>query len=342
MVAEGEIGTGGGTLTVTSGPYAGTSIEIPANAVAADVRFGILADTADSSVGLVAVGLAARFTPDDATISPPATVTLLYDPTSLPPQTSGSELTVTARLANGTRSQITPMAVDTTAGLVTISSAQLATFWVVAPDRFLAADYFPLEEGNQYVFDVLADNLVVVADATSDPGLLGMADWRLTFFLPWFHRAALYLEETAGGGIDYIGLLDSPPQMLATLELRDAPVPFLNPVETVGGSHSTMYDYTVFSIDLNNLPPTQIGTGTGMLTVDIVGRENVTTPVGIFTDTVVVSWTESYDDSTGASGEQTSTMWLASGVGPVQIQADSGDPVPIRSATVGGQPVTGR
>lgn len=341
-LTEGEIGAAGGTLTVLSGSYAGTSLVVAAGAVTEATTFQIRSASTIRQNGLVAVGLATRFTPDDLAQTPAATVTLVYTPSSVPSGVADNELRVTARATDGTLTELTPTLVDSASGRVTAPVPALATLWVVAPDRFVSADYFPLAAGNRYVFDLAFDNALEIVDATSDPGALGLADFRLTFLLPWFHRTALYVDETVAGGIDFVGLLDSPPQMNAIADILDTAVPLLAPVETIGDSRTSPYDYTVYSIDLAMLPPTQIGTGMGELTADIVERTSVDTPVGRFDDVVLVTWTEEFDDTIGSPGTGIASMWLARGIGPVQIQTGTGERAPLREGTVDGQPVRGR
>ena len=338
-LAEGEIGSAGGTVTVTSGSYAGTSVTIPANVLTLATRIQIWSSSTIALTGWVIVGPAARFAPDGLALGASGTAVVTYDPSSLPTGTADTDVRVVARDSSGTTTVITPTQVDAMTGLVTTQITAFATLWCVVPDRVAATDYLPLANGNEYLFDFAADNALQVIDATGDQGVT--ADWRLTFLLPWFHRSGIYLDENGMGGIDFVGLIDSPPQMLATADINDMNVPFLEPIEVVGTSHMAAFTYKVFSIDLNNPPPTQTATGMGTLTVDIERRETVDTAVGRFRNTVVVAWTEDWSDTTGASGSGKIRMWLAKDVGPVQIQIGTDAPAPLRSGTVGGQPISG-
>jgi hypothetical protein len=344
--AAGEIDAAGGTVAVSSGSLAGASVTIAANTFAEPVAVQIWADSTTAQDATADVGPAARFEPAGTALSPVGTFTMPFDPSRVPPGTTTSDYEVAARAADGSITEITPTQVDTANSLVTFSAAGFAVFWVTAPDRWATADYFPLNDGNDYLYEIFAENgsfqqaRVTVTSTDSDPGLSGGPVWRLDFSLPWFHRAGLYLADDGSGGLLHVGLLDAPPQMPATLELDDLPVPWLMPIETIDSMRSSPYTYTGYRINLPD-PPQQTHTGSGTLEVRIGERASVDTPVGRFGDCVTVEFVDTFMDTLGGSGTTTSRMWLARGVGPVQLQFGDADPVPIRAATVDGDAVSG-
>ncbi len=329
------LGTGGGSVTVTDGSLADTSVQVPAGALTADTLVEIWSDSANDKRDTTIVGSAARFSPNRMMLTQPATFTLAFDPARLPTGTRSGDIEVAVRLQNGgSVTSLDPTAVDLTGGSVTFVTDQFATFWVTARTAFPIARYMPLNDGDFYEYE--DNNRLDVVFTDTDPNFVGENVWRYAFRLPFFEQTGLYLEASAQtGAILWRGTFDAPLGNPADQQVLADAVELLQSEERTGDMRSEDYEYIGYSINLP-APPSPDYAGTGTLRIAIVGEQSLQTPAGVFDPVVEVELTTSFDDDRPRTGGGTTRLWLAEDVGPVQIQVGTNPPQGLVRASVNG------
>lgn len=333
--ASAKIGPGGGTLEVTTGSLAGTSIVIPAGALPQQTPVEIYTGSATTRRGTDVVGSAVRFAPTGRQLAVPASYTIPFSPARLGTGTVAADLAIAVQKTNrGTITTITPTSVDLVAGRAAFSSDSLATFWATAPTVYRTDRYFVLGDRNRYEFD--GGTVLDVALSTSEPGLEGRSIWRLVFTSAFFARTGVYFEAAPGnGGLNLVGQFDAPPGMPAFQELIDAPFALLLATERVGNTRTTTYDYLGFSVNRPN-PPVEIYAGSGSITVTVVGESSLTVPVRRFDPVLMLEFASEFIDDRPAAGSGRTRLWLALDVGPVMIQRGDEAPQGLVQALVNG------
>ena len=122
----------GGTVVVQP-PHeiAGTSITIPAGALAADTVISI--NTATPSLHPSGVSLIVDIGPDGTLFASPAVVKVVYDPASLPPGAVASSLTLAELCVGGLAVPLANVTVDVGASSVSGETSNLSDFVVTTP-----------------------------------------------------------------------------------------------------------------------------------------------------------------------------------------------------------------
>jgi hypothetical protein len=124
------IGPAGGTATVSSGPIAGAAIVVPAGALSSDVVITIApgSDVASTVVQVQGAGPAVSFGPSGQTFSADVTLTIPFDPQSLPAGFLVGDIIVLV-LEDGasTVTQLSPTSVDLINNLVTFTLSGFTT-----------------------------------------------------------------------------------------------------------------------------------------------------------------------------------------------------------------------
>jgi hypothetical protein len=127
------VGSAGAAITITAAgdpDIAGTTLIIPANALAADTVITVSKGSDEAAAGEASLGPSVRFTPDGLVFKVPATLTLPWKPAMQP---QGSALAV-AVMSAGMRSELVGAAitVDAKGGSVTTDIAHFTDYQVVA------------------------------------------------------------------------------------------------------------------------------------------------------------------------------------------------------------------
>ena len=325
-LASATIGVDGGTMAVPDG---GPSLTVPAGALAQDVGFRIDPGQISIVPGYVDVGPAYAFSPPSTTFAMPATIVLPFDPTRVPDPAMTSDLLIGLRTATGPVVSLVPTAIDPMLGTATFTTTELGTFWVGAPDVVSPSALFPLGNGDSYVFDT--GTVLTVARTTTEPNFDPAEVAKLTFTRIGL-TDGLYLDD-AGADLALRGSF-----LVPSYQIRyDTPALLIADRDPIGSVRVVLATYLGFSPFGTSL----VGfTGLEQLRTELVRRETVWTEVGTF-DTVVVRIDSLWTETPGGQGAGSIQMWLANGVGPVQLLFDDGAFERLRSATVGGMPVTG-
>jgi hypothetical protein len=332
VVASGTIGPAGGSVTVPSGPLAGASISIPPGALASPVTVSFFEDLVTLTPGFTDVGPAVRIEPDGLPLALPALLTLPFDPAQVPPPTATGDYVVRYRLADGRVFDALPRQVDPSLGRVTADVLQFATWWVSVPDAIETRAYLPLGSGDVYEYDT--GLRLTVAETRAEPNFLGVPLTKLTFATPFAFFAGLYLAGDAAGALSLLGEFEV--AIDNRQERLDGPVLLLDAVETIGSRRESFYTFTGF-VPYGGLVPVYLGAAHQV--VRVVERTSVVTPAGSFDDVVQVEVTTERSDSRPRSSTGTLRLWLADGVGPVQVQVNQDTPHRLESAVVGGNPI---
>lgn len=331
-----EVGSGGGTITVDAGPLAGTALTIPAAAVPDGTKITIDQSSTPLLLGYETLGPGANFVAEAAQLAIPASARLVFDPALLPAGATGSDLVVIRQTSQGRRVTVPPTALDLTVGTVEVSVDRFASYWVARRTLdidFVLANYFPLFDGDTFVFDngvvlSLQDELeepnlegIFVTKATFDDGLGG--DYGL-YLRREFTETFLFGEFSASAGFQTVGI----PPLLWLPETGRLDMPFF---DRHGVTVYRPYGSTV---------PTDVAEVRTATTIASQGR--LDTPLGRFTNVLELVFVIERTDSRGLIETTTDRLWLARGIGPVQIEL-SGIGTPARgrlvSGVVGGSPI---
>ena len=125
--------TGGMVTVPASHPLAGTSIAIPAGALAADTVISISEAPPPGPPG--AIGPAIDIGPNGTVFRLPATVTLVYDKAALAPDTVEAHLSITKIEASGVETPLTDVTVDTANHRIWGHTSSLSVFAVVSGEN---------------------------------------------------------------------------------------------------------------------------------------------------------------------------------------------------------------
>ena len=331
-IVSGTIGAEGGSLSVTSGALAGASITIPAGALTSPVAISFFEDTASLVPGFVDVGPAVRIEPDGLPLALPGVLTLPFDPTRVPPAVTAADFIVRMRLGDGRVFEEPARHVDQALGLVTVDALQLATWWVSVPDEIDTRAYLPLNSGDFYVYD--SGLRLTVAETRVEPNFLGIPLIKLTFSTTFAFFSGMYLVDDAAGALSLAGEFEIGAENRQ--ERLDGAALILEPVEPVGASSEVVYTFTGF-VPFGG--PVPVYTGIAHTTVSLVERTSIVTPVHTFEDVVLLQFDIERSDSRPRSTTSRFRLWLANGVGPVQVQDNDNPPVRLVSGVVGGRPI---
>jgi len=328
--ATGSIGPEGGTIQVTSGPLAGTSLTIPPGALTGPVAFSIFEDQLSLVPGFVDVGPAVHIEPS-LTLAVPALLILPFDPARVPAPTTTGDYVVRTRDSTGMVSDGPPRHVETAAGRVAVDALQMLTWWVSVPDAIDTRAYLPLGGGDAYRYD---NSLILTVEATrTEPNFLGLPITKLTFNSLSFY-AGFYLTEEGGGALNLFGEFEV--AFTNRQERLASAVRLLDPVEVVGSEHEAYYSFTGF-VPYGFAVPSY--NGSAHMTAATVQHTSVGTPLGVFDDVVLFEVVIERSDSRPQYGTTTLRLWCAKGVGPVQVQFGETPPFRLHAAVVGGVPV---
>ena len=325
-LATATIGPAGGSLAAPEGAPA---MNVPAGALAQDIVFRVDPGVISIVPGFVDVGQAFEFSPANTVLAVPAQLLIPFDPARLPDPTATGDLQVGLRTSTGQVVALAPSTIDTALGRATFATSQLGTFWLAAPDVVAPDELFPLGNGDIYLFDT---GLVLsVARTTVEPNFEPLEVQKVTFTRVGF-TDGLYLDDS-NGNLAMLGRWQVP-----TYQQRDdIPVLLIADGDPIGYSRVVIGSYLGFS-------PfgTSIGAYTGLQQVKtrLIKRVSVVTALGYF-DTVHVRIESQWIETPGGQGADSLDLWLANGVGPVQVRFNDGVIETVRGGTVGGQPITG-
>jgi hypothetical protein len=126
----------GGQVEINTGPFVGTSVNIPANALAADTKVTIATAAQGTLATYSRVGQTFAFGPDGTTFSSPVTVQLKYDSATLPSGTTANDVVMVHLPAGGTATVVSGSG---TGGNPNYVSGQVSSF-----SRFWAAVLTPI------------------------------------------------------------------------------------------------------------------------------------------------------------------------------------------------------
>ena len=331
-IASGTIGPEGGSIRVSSGALAGASITIPPGALATAVSISFFQDAVTLVPGFVDVGPAVHLEPDGLQFALPALLTLPFDPAHVPPAVASTDYLVRMRLADGRVFAGPARQVDEPLGLATVDALQLATWWVSVPDAIETRAYLPLGGGDFYVYDT--GLRLTVAETRAEPNFLGIPLLKLAFSTPFAFFSGLYWVEDAQGALSMAGEFEV--AIDNRQERLDGAALILEPVEIVGAQRDVFYTFTGF------VPyggPVPVYFGTAHTAVTFVEHTSVATSLGNFEDAVLLQFTIERSDSRPRSSINRFRLWLANGVGPVQVQSDDDPPQRLVSGMVGGRPI---
>jgi hypothetical protein len=326
-VASVTIGPEGGSLQVTSGSLAGTSLTIPPGALTSPVAFSIFEDSVSLVPGFVDVGPAVHIEPSIA-LALPALLTLPFDPARVPAPTTSADFVVRMRDTTGMVSEGAPETVDEENGLARVEVLEMVTWWVSVPDTIDTRAYLPLAGGDVYEYD---SGLRLAVDETrTEPNFLGLPLTKLTFSY-FSNYTGFYLTESTQGALGLFGEFEI--AYTNRQERLASAVPLLQPVESVGAVDDAFYSFIGF---VPYGSPVPFYMGSGHTFASIAERTSVATPAGGFDDVVRLELATERSDSRPNYSTITWRLWLANGVGPVQVQLGNGPLHRLVEATVGG------
>jgi hypothetical protein len=323
-LAAATIGPAGGTLSVSDGRVA---ITVPAGALDRDLGLRIDPGQISRVPGFVDVGPAYLFSPAATTFAAAAQVVLPFDPARVPSTVGVGELRIGLRTSTGQVTALLPGQVDMTLGRISIETLQLGTFWVAAPDLVSAADLFPLGDGDSYRFD--SGLVVTVARTAAEPNIAPLEVAKLTLTRPG--RAFGYYLDDRNGELAKVGQWT----VRGSQERNDSPVLLIGAREFIGNSRveiGTFLGFWPFGTSIVAY------TGLEQVTTELAARERIATQAGTF-DTVRVRIDTLWTITPGGQGADAMELWLAPGVGPVQLRFDDGLNERLRSAVIGGVPI---
>lgn len=335
--ASGFIGPAGGSVTVNSGPLAGTSITIPTGALTQPVDIAIDVSSVQPQPDVDAVGPAAAFGPSGTRFAQNATATLLFDIDDVPAGTPNGAFVVKRRDSQGRITDVAPKSIDRAGGTVAVSLSGLSAYWVALRIKpFVLAEYLPLRDGDVYEFDT---GLVLKIDVTSGEPNLNGPIIKATF-VDSLGDFGLYLRRSLVGETFLDGRFSVSESFQ---ELEVVPLLVLPRTAQIGGSLVTASDLVGFQ-PFGSFIPTFVATEEMQTT--LVSAGDLQTPVGRFRDVIEV---EIITEREGFAPGVTSTssairdrLWLARGVGPVHVWLQGLPLAQITGAIVNGVPLGNR
>jgi len=335
--ASSSIGPAGGTVTVTTGELAGTSITVPAGAL--NRRFTIAIDlaTVQPQPDVDAVGPAAAFTPSGTQFAQNATATLIFDPDDVPAGTPNGAFVVKRRDSQGRITDVAPGAVDQMAGTVTVSLSGLSAYWVaVRVADFVLTDYLPLQDGDYYEYDT---GLVLsIKQTTGQPNLNGPVI--TATFVDSVGDFGWYLRRTFGGETLFEGRFSVTDSFQ---ELVTMPLVILPREALIGDSAETEANLVGFQPFGSFVPSFA---ASEKMTTTFVSAGSLQTPLGQFRDVIeveVVSEREGMAPGvTATSSLVRDRLWLARGIGPVHVSLQGLPLAQITGGIFNGIPFGGR
>src|SRR5262249_46186191 len=155
---------------------------------------------------------------------------------------------------------------------------------------------------------------------------------KLTFSTPFAFFSGLYWVEDAQGALSMAGEFEV--AVDNTQERLDGAALILEPVEIVGSQRGGFYTFTGF------VPyggPVPVYFGMAHTAVTFVEHTSVATVLGTFDDVVLLQFTIERSDSRPRGSSSRFRLWLANGIGPVQVQSDNDPPQRLVSGMVGGR-----
>ncbi len=323
------IGPNGATFTVTSGPLTGTSITVPRGALSEPTTITIDETQTSDVPDAIAAGPGAVFGPFGTTFAVDATLTLIFDAASLPPGVTSSDFVVKARTSQGRIVDIAPDAVNMAMGTVTAKTDRVGSFWVAVSLRNGNLDlfaYLPLGVDDIYSYENGITASVGISQ--SEPNVATPVV--VLAFAGNVVNERLYLDRFLGDTM----LLGRHNLVLGTQTVLDFGLTLL-PAAGGLGSVTQSVDFFTGYDPYGAVLPSIFGIETMKVTVVSQGR--LDTPLGRFNDVVEVVIESSVSSTLVASATLRDRLWLARGVGPVQIDLEgAGGRAGIVSATVNG------
>jgi len=123
------IGPSGGTVVAQGGTINGSSVDIPAGALAVTTTVVIAAGNNIANGIDVPVGAPVHYGPSGTQFSPPATVKIPFNPALIPAGRTSADIFVNKRDdGSGSVSQLTPTNIDTTNNFVSAQTSSFSTF----------------------------------------------------------------------------------------------------------------------------------------------------------------------------------------------------------------------
>ena len=326
------IGPNGGTITVTDGVLAGTSLTVLAGSLTAPVAITIVSSTPPFLRGFREIGPGTRFGPPNTSFDPAASATLIFDPAQLPPGTATGDLVVKRRNSQGRITDLIPQIINFDAGTVVVPVDEFSTYWVVASiDRFtLSEDYFPMLNGDTFVYD--NGMVLTVSDSVSEPNLQNVFVTRLIFELGG-RDLGLYVDRILGETVLFgeFSLSDD-------FQVIDNRVlPWLPANLVLGTTQTEFTDFLRFTPFGALLPS---GVGVEDIVTTVVSQGSLPTPMGIFPDVYEVRMERTIQRGNSTVPNQiTDTIWFARGVGPIRVDIGELGRGTITEGVVGGRVV---
>lgn len=128
------LSVGGGQATTSIAALNGTTVDVPTGAVAANTVFDISQGQDIVLTNTVTVGPAVRVDAGGTTLASPATVTIPYDPSSIPGGSSATDIFVIKR--NDTNNEVIRLPItnlDTVNNRVSVDATEFSTFQALVP-----------------------------------------------------------------------------------------------------------------------------------------------------------------------------------------------------------------
>ncbi len=321
------VGSTGGQLVVSAGVLAGTSLEIPAGALAEEVAVTIHLGQSRPSPGHGAIGPAAKIGPDAKVFIKGATLILPFDTAGIPPSTPLEKFSI--KTWDGQElTDIAALGVDRVKGRVTVEIHKTCTAWVSffgqsAPTPI--REYWPMSGGDSYDFD----NATTLRIVDADPILTGQLE--RTTQLAWtdgLRQWGFAWMWNGGDGLFWLGQYG-----MSGDDRRTALEPqLLSPkLVTVG----TVNEQAFASVYFRRSGQT-VGTfyGDELIRFEVQAQiPEMSVPLGTFRDVLQVRLHSIVGQGVRV---ETTLFWLARGVGPIQVQTNSAPPTALVNARVGG------
>lgn len=309
---EFEIGPRGGRFRVEQGSLEGLVLEVPAGALTETVTLSVRLDDPDPLEPLLVVGPAARIEPVDLPLRRPVLVTLPYADALVPFGAGAPRPILRAATADAAELATVEHQPNAPIPIVRTRASSLGTFWVASPPGAPGLEterYFPLVDGGVWEFP---QRVSIHLEWRDEIPNLNAGAWVWTLRLG-AQALSSYLQPFEGGGLRDLGR-EVP--HLGFQEVLDQPL-VLFPGELSGARRVLGESETsVFSPIGSEVPS---GRGSRVLRTDLIGLETVVAPAGTFADALEVELLQVWE-APGANGGLQVQLWLAPGVGPVQIR----------------------
>ncbi len=337
FAAKGIIDPSGGMLTVTSGPLTGTVILIPAGAVDRAIKVEIRKSSSTQLLGFENVGPGTNVSPSGLGLEVDGTATLVFDPALVPAGATAADFVVFRQTSQGRRVDMDPKSVDMVAGTVDVDIDQFASYWVSVQTRdleFLLPNFFPLLDGDSYTFD--NDIVLVVKNTFTEPNLEGLSISKTTFIRDLeglgFYFTRGFAETFFLGSFAING---------AFQEIAFPPFLWLGATGVVGSNFSDRGALSIF-VPFSSVFPVDVVELRTSVTIESAG--SLSTPLGTFSDVLEVSFFAEREDDLGNVSDTLDILWLARGVGPVQISLEgiADGKGRLTGGIVGGLPIVPR